>query len=282
MLNPSLLKDLFPISNPEKYKIHLANWNGERQPLDVFSEDREEWRKWNCWRGEKDEFNRDYIFSIIDFYREPNTWLFGGIYKVINRTDKRRSHGYDVELTDQLSSIIGRAKLSFKRPGRAKSLRLENYLDQFELSEILKQPYNGEDFCGYENINHDFRILENMFKRGKQDWKAALENIKGVYLITDKSNGKKYVGSAYNGEGENANEGIWSRWSCYLSNGHGNHSNQLKKLIDKEGKDYARNNFVFSLLEYRPMKTDDKILLSREKYWKNVFLSCSEFGYNDK
>jgi hypothetical protein len=34
-------------------------------------------------------------------------------------------------------------------------------------------------------------------KQGKADWKAALENVKGVYLIVDRSHGKMYVGSAY-------------------------------------------------------------------------------------
>ena len=44
-------------------------------------------------------------------------------------------------------------------------------------------------------------------------WKTALANQKGVYLITDSSNGKKYVGSA---TGENM---IWGRWKDYIANG---------------------------------------------------------------
>jgi hypothetical protein len=150
---------------------------------------------------------------------------------------------------------------------------MENYLDQFSVSELLKAEYTGEVFCGYENINHDFTALESIFMQSKSDWKAALENVKGVYLITDKSNGKRYVGSAY---GES---GIWSRWSCYVGTGHG-WNDELTKLIKKNSKDYARENFVFTLLEYRAMKTDDQTVIDREGYWKEVMLSRGEYGYN--
>lgn len=49
----------------------------------------------------------------------------------------------------------------------------------------------------------------------KESWRTALENQKGVYLITDLSNGKKYVGSAY------GNQVLLGRWSAYAASGHG-------------------------------------------------------------
>ena len=127
--------------------------------------------------------------------------------------------------------------------------------------------------CGYENINHDFRSIENIIRTNKPDWKAALTSIKGVYLITDKSNGKRYVGSAY------GDSGIWSRWACYIGTGHG-WNDELTKLVEKEGIGYARSNFVFALLEYRSMKADDKTIVEREKYWKEVLLTKGQYGYN--
>lgn len=169
--------------------------------------------------------------------------------------------------------MIGRLKISQKRSGRTRARRFENCIEEFEVSEILKEPYTGEQFCGYENINHDFHKLEAVFKQNKPDWKAALENVKGVYLIVDKSNGKKYVGSAY------GDAGIWSRWSTYMSTGHG-YSDELTKIITDKGIKYARENFRLSLLEYRSMKTDDATIIDRENYWKEALLSRGHFGYN--
>ena len=128
---------------------------------------------------------------------------------------------------------------------------MEKYFLKMKVQEILKEAYTGETFCGYETINHSFKQLEPIFKNSKPDWKAALENVKGVYLIADKSNGKKYVGSAY------GDTGIWSRWNSYMYTGHG-FNKDFGRIIAKQGMDYARENFVLSLLEYRPMKTDDK------------------------
>ena len=81
-----------------------------------------------------------------------------------------------------------------------------------------------------------------------------------------------YVGSAY------GDEGIWARWSCYFRTGHG-YNDELTKLTKSNGIGYARKNFQFSLLEFRSMKTDNKVILDRESYWKQV-LRTNEFGYN--
>jgi hypothetical protein len=141
------------------------------------------------------------------------------------------------------------------------------------VSELLKEPYSGERFPGYENICHDFGTLEVVFRTSRPDWRAALENIKGVYLITDKSNGKKYIGAAYGGAG------IWSRWGSYMKTGHG-WNDELTQLIEREGIDYARQNFRVALLEYRPAKTDDTVTIDREVFWKEALLSRVPHGYN--
>jgi len=271
---PIQAANMLRIENPKLYKVHLASWNGEYQPLDVFLRSREEWQEWNEWRGEKDDFNRPYIFALIDFYHEPNTWLFGGIFEVVERMAIVRGHGYRVRLSGDYSDLIGRLKISWPRSGRAKSRRLENLFDEFVVKEILVDEYTGEPFRGYEEVCLDFSELEVIFANAKPDWKAALEHVKGVYMIIDRSNGKKYVGSAY---GE---QGVWARWSNYMVNGHGN-NNELSKLLYTKGIGYARENFKVSLLEYRPMKTDDAHIIQRENYWKEALLSRGEFGYND-
>ena len=268
------LTEIIEIKEPEKYKLHAARWNKRDQPLDVYVRDKKEWRGWNTWRGASDAFNRQYIFSMMDFYHESNMWLFGGIYEVTGRGEKHSPGSYEVRDLSEHSRFIGRLKIKTELP-RNKALRLENWIDTMKMSEILKEPYSGESFPGFEEIDHDFGALLPIFKNEPPGWKETLENVKGVYVITDKSNGRRYVGSAYGGEG------IWSRWNRYMETGHGG-NDELKKLIAKKGFGYAKENFKFSLIEYRSMRVDDKDIRKRETYWKEVFLSRDKrFGYNE-
>ena len=156
---------------------------------------------------------------------------------------------------------------------RGRAFYLEKYIHQFTLVEILAASYRGESFPGYEHLNHDFSLLESIFKAEQSDWKAALSSVKGVYLISDKRTGKQYIGSAY---GDN---GVWSRWACYIGTGHG-WSDELTALITEKSIQYARNNFRFSLLEIMPMGTVDATILKRESHWKHALLT-RKFGYND-
>ena len=272
------LKDILNFEDEKQYKVHLAVYNQIEEPLDVFVRNKEEWKEWSRWvNGNKNKLNRKYVFILINFYPEKNIWLFGGVFEIGNHKIHKKPHLhliYETKLTNQFKAFIGRLKIYFDRKNRRQTYpNLETYIGEFAVTEILKEKYTGKKFPGYENINIGFRDLENIIKTEKTDWKTALENVKGVYLITDGKNGKKYVGAAY---GEN---GVWARWSCYTVTGHG-HNDELSKLIKEKGKDYARKNFKLSVLEYRPMKTDDKYIIERENYWKETLLSRGDFGYN--
>ena len=273
------LNDLFHLSEDEmrKYKIHLAAYNGYEQPLDVFARDRNEWKAWNEWRGGKDDFNREYILGLIPDYHKADKFVFGGVFKVIERYDDwhETEVGYKVELTNQFESLIGRLVVGFSRyPGlRGRAFLLENFMDSMSIAEILENPYEGEDFPGYDNVRIDFSSLELLVQNQKTDWRVALENVKGIYLIVDKCNGKKYVGSAY------GDSGIWSRWCTYINTGHG-YNDELIELIGQNGIDYARKYFQFAILELRSMKTDDDTIINRESFWKEVLFTRGNFGYN--
>ena len=262
---------LDPLSD---YKIHFAVRNREgTEPLDVYVQDTEEWKGWNEWRkpGGRDDFNRRYIFSLIRNYPLADTWLFGGIFEVLERPV---NEPYTVQLSEKYKEYIGRLLVAYPGPGvQGRSFRAETYFEHLTVAQILDKPYHGEAFPGYENIAHDFSLLKSIIRQEKLDWKTALENVKGAYLITDKKNGKMYVGSAY---GE---MGIWSRWHCYIETGTGGNK-EFIQLIEQFGIYYAMKNFQLSILEYRSVKTDDTVITDREKYWKKV-LRTGEFGYNE-
>ena len=100
-----------------------------------------------------------------------------------------------------------------------------------------------------------------------------MENQKAVYLITDKNNGKQYVGSATGDYGM-----LLERWSSYVSNGHGGNA-ELKELVSVKGFDYIKKNFQYSILENYNARTDDKLILARESWWKET-LQTRKYGYN--
>jgi hypothetical protein len=267
------LSQAIQIAKPTDYKLHLACWNGTNQPLDVFVRDWDEWVGWNRWRGVRDEFSRAYIFSLIQFYHEPDRWLFGGIFRILRRRAKNRAPSYDVELVPDSAELVGRLKLILKRPARAKAVNLENHYQNLIVAEVLPTAYSGATFPGFDSIDISFAELQTIVVTQRADWKAALQHAKGVYVVTDTLSGKRYVGSAYGAHG------LWSRWECYAGTGHG-YSDDLTGLIRAEGMEYVQAYFRFALLEQRTMKTSDDVVIAREVFWKKVLLSRGPFGYN--
>jgi hypothetical protein len=263
------LTDIWSISDLDEYKVHFARFNQHSQPLDVFVRDSMEWQTWQEYRPVRNDFNRPFIFSLAQFYHEPNTWLFGGVYEVLARHEDR----YEVRLTEQGKGFVGRLKLKSDYRLRQTRVNLENHYADFEVQEILREPYTGRSFPGFEDIELPFGELETLVRNSRPDWQATLASAKGVYLISDTLTGKRYVGSAY-GPG-----GIWSRWCEYVATGHG-HNVELKSLISDPTLAYCREAFQFALLEHRPMSTPDEEIIHRESFWKRILLTRGEFGLN--
>lgn len=264
-----LLPAIWPIIEPAGYKLHFARWNGKAQPLEVWSRDRAEWQGWQEYRPARDDFNRPLIFSLMQFYHEPNAWLFGGVFRVIRRHDDR----YEVELSEEGAAFIGRLKLGSDYRDRATRVKFENHYANLTVEEILREPYAGRAFAGFEEIDLSFDELESIVKNDRLDWKAALAAVKGIYLISDTTNGKRYVGSAC------GDRGVWARWCSYAATGHGGNV-ELRALVSEPTLDYCRKSFRFALLEHRSVSTPDEVLLNREAFWKRILLTRGDFGLN--
>jgi hypothetical protein len=136
------LADIWPIAAPETYKLHFARWNGENQPLDVLARDKRAWQGWQEYRPARNDFNRPLIFSLTQFYHEPDTWLFGGVFRVLARHDQR----YEVEHTSDGAGFVGRLKLRSSYRERATRVKFENHYSRLEVQEILREPYSGRSF----------------------------------------------------------------------------------------------------------------------------------------
>lgn len=270
------LNDLFKIANTKEYKIHFANIAGSHHPLDEWESCPENFEEWQSWQSKRN-FDCKYVLSLIDF-KDRGYFMFAGIYEVlgcegdvsVEWTDKKY-YKYKTRLTEMYSEYIGRLIVECKRD-RASYCYLETYIDKCSVIKILEQKHTIEHFCGYQNINHSFEKISNIIKKSPKDWQVALSNMKGVYLLIDDSNNKKYIGSA---SGE---FGIWSRWSNYINNYTGGNKG-LDDLHKQVGEEHFKKNFRFILLEYFTDKTDDNYVLGRESFWKKALNSRQECGY---
>ncbi len=105
----------------------------------------------------------------------------------------------------------------------------------------------------------ELSVLSRRERDGLAQWR-------GIYLITDTSDGARYVGSAYGADN------ILGRWMNYAKSGHG--GNKLLKLRD-------HRNFVFSILQRvsPDLPVDDVVAI--ENSWKIRLGTRAPAGLND-
>ncbi len=265
-----LLNELLQFDDLSNVKIRFnlmfrGNWN----PVDFFKnadfEALMEGQYWNYHR------NKSYKEGQINlgFIRmnEPDHWLLFHVGKVTKDLNVLKGMGYEYETLEEYSRFFGRLIIRYKNKHQNMLRRAESVIDECEILQILPDTFDNDLFPGYDKVNLSWQGLRRVIK--KDNWITALQNQKGVYLITDITNGKNYVGSAY---GEQM---ILGRWKAYVKTGHGGNVG-LQKLTFN----YIKENFRYSILDIFKSTTDDKVILERESWWKEVLLSRT-FGYNE-
>ncbi|WP_067522812.1 GIY-YIG nuclease family protein [Endozoicomonas ascidiicola] len=261
-----LLSDL---NDNSKYRFHLAKQEpGGTRPIDVLARSQEEWGSWQVYRGNnKERFVKDKIASFAQI--SGSKFLFGGIYRIVGRENEY----YDVELENSYSELIGRLVINYKGDNTRGTVFTPDYIfSHTSISSIYEHKYQGEKFISYDRINNSFESIDIIIRNELNDWKVALSNVYGVYLITDTSTGKHYVGSAY------GNQGIWGRWSDYIYGFHGNNK-ELKELYSINSEKYFKDHFKFTILEVLSTSLVPEEVIQRESLWKRKLLTV-KFGYN--
>lgn len=214
--------------------------------------------------------NGEYAICFIPY--GDKDWLLVNAFKVLD--DSKKLVDVDEAEMSEVSQYFGRLVITWERNTRNVRMKDKEAIEGLAVKTILEQPYNeiAEEFPGYENIDLSWSELRRMLEL--KNWRTALENQKGVYLITDTATNKRYVGSAY---GEDM---ILGRWSNYADNGHGGNL-ELKKLVAEKGLDYVKENFRYSILDIYKSTVDDETIIGRESWWKEILLTRNpNFGYN--
>ncbi len=245
------------------YKVHLATGD----PLEAFFSNT--FKKWQEYQTQRN-FQCKMVISLIELRRDK--WLFAGVYKILGHKKVSDKHiDYSTALLAGQDDLIGRIVVHHNRIGRASYLIGKQDGGEFEVAEILPTRLTIENFPGYNSVCISNTRLQSIIEQGVQTWHGALSSVKGVYLITDNSCGKQYVGSAV------GSSGIWQRWSDYANDGHGGNK-ELKAVLKEKGVDH-KNHFQYSILEIADTHSTDDQIRSRETFWKEV-LRSKEFGYN--
>lgn len=263
-----------PDSESSNAKVRFNQHDGHADPMDLYLRNPEIVNsQWLFWRNKQRFFNVGQI-AICLMKLSNDEWLLTTIKRVTQELDVTNGINYIGEELEAYKQYFGRVIIKYHRTSQSQGMFYNTVRDDLEVLEILPSVFDGDEFPGYDRVRLSYTQLKSIIERKKKSWIAALENQKAVYLITDKSNGKLYVGSATSDNGM-----LLSRWSSYAENGHGGNV-ELKKLIDEQGFDYIRKNFQYSILENYNARIDDKVILERESWWKET-LQSRTFGYND-
>lgn len=251
------------------YKVHCAT-SRISPPLDAFLSGN--WKEWQEMQTRKN-FECDQILSLIDL--RNSRWLFAGVFQVIGVRKTARgnpvAYEYRTREVSGLEHLTGRAIIHFNKTFRASYLRGPKYADDLLMVALLERRMTIGEFPGFNSILLSHAKLKAIVQGNIESWLTALGNVAGVYVITDNSTGKQYVGSAYGGVG------ILGRWRVYTENGHGGNS-ELKAILSNKGLIYTKN-FQYSILEVCDLNANKEFVIARESHWKNV-LRTRQFGMN--
>jgi hypothetical protein len=275
LLNDILQIDTLILENTKIRLLTIPSNDKSNNPLEKYKSNPEEVATgWFLWKQKNQgkPFKKSQLgIGILDLNNDK--WLLVTVKNIIEELNINDSGiSYKAEEILKFKKYFGRIVLKYHNTSQQMCRNALGFIEQLEILEILSTPYEGDDFPGYENVTISWEKLKIIIDRQKKDWVSNFKNQKGIYLITDKMNGKHYVGSA------SGDEMILQRWSDYINNGHGGNI-ELKNIITEYGFEYIKKNFQYSILENFNKNTPIEYILEREKWWK-IALGSIDHGYN--
>ena len=269
-MKPIKLNDILNLKNLGNVKIRFNimfadNWN----PIEIFKgNEKKTYLEGQYWNYSKNKSFKEGQITIgfIRIKNNENFWLLFHIGKITKDLNVQNGVGYEYETLSEYEKYFGRLIINFKNTSQNMIRNAESVIEDCEVVQLLPDIFDNDIFPGYDKVNISWKELSRIIEKGS--WQTALQNQKGVYLITDILNGKMYVGSAY------GDEMILNRWKSYVKTGHGGNK-ELKEL----DFNHIKENFRYSILDIFKSTTDEKEIIERESWWKEVLLS-RKFGYN--
>jgi len=279
--------DFLPVPDPARTKVKFnirAGADGVPAWDLLQSQDQKPWLDLTRYRAEGNSNNNldeaDFVLTFAQYpLYGPNFFIFGGLFEtrlVVPKINK--GSGYMLEPMAQHSQYIRRLIVKLDVPTGQSYLRWYETLQTSLINPIIYELAPDSKlgaFPGYQNVLLRHEEMQRIVTNAEPSWRNALSNIKAVYVITDTSDGRLYVGSA---SGET--DGLWQRWSSYahvkkLTGG----NIKLEALLKQRGPEHIVRHFQYSILEIFDKKTRDHTILQREAFWKKA-LNSRETGLN--
>ncbi len=161
---------------------------------------------------------------------------------------------------EPLQEFVGRLIISVvKKKGEMAFMRLAENLDAAVFS-IREENWQAEPAPNWD----EFIAMTPTIRSLPPAWEARLKEWRGIYLIVDEDDGKRYVGSAY------GTENILGRWRMHVAG---------EKGITKELAKRDPINFRFSILQLLAPDEDKNEVIKIENRWMER-LHTRRFGLN--
>jgi hypothetical protein len=167
---------------------------------------------------------------------------------------------FDLERSDFYSRWSGRLIIDWPPPERSWWRR--SHKNDMAVAAILEANAFVAQMPRWDDISLSWDELRDL----PREWKAALEQWRGVYFLFDTSDGKGYVGSACGATN------ILGRWLSYAATGHG--GNRL--LINRDPR-----HFRFAILQRVSPDMPAEEVIALETSWKQRLQTRVPFGLND-
>lgn len=119
---------------------------------------------------------------------------------------------FDLSESELLSDLRDRLVIGWRSPRtwRVSGSTAGNY-PVTEIADVAPAP-----FPGFDKLTLSYAELQAVTRENRYSaWRTALASVMGIYLITDTTDGRQYVGKA------DGQQNILQRWTDYGLNGHG-------------------------------------------------------------
>lgn len=221
---------------------------------------------------------RYWVILVADGQRRSRLWGTFENHGEVTADRTESSRFFDLRPSGFLAPLNDRLVVEWDTPRSWHRSAASASAARMPVLEIADR--DKVQFPGFDGVLLSYHQLRDMVEDPRYaDWRAALSEVQGIYLITDSTNGKQYVGKA------DGAERILGRWTAYARDGHGGNV-ALRELAHQSAAgertgmktDHARH-FVFSLLRvFGPSTPSSEVNLAESHY--KAALMTRTFGLN--